>query len=311
MRHGRLVFSFGVLVCIALAASCREPTQITLRITTSEKCADLTGVQIVVGPDADIAQGRFAKHSPAAVTHDCTASGTTNLIGTLVVTPGQSAGIVIVAAGVTQGGVEGPEPAACADKDSEKHCIIARRSFSFIDHTSLTLPIDLDPLCVGKVCDPASTCFKGSCVNDAVGCQGDACGLPQETGTGSGSDASSSDGAYDADMDGAFADDGSMTDSGAHMDAGSMVDGTVFGMTDGSVPTCLFQPVPPMNMSMWTVCDSSLMDFTTGQDCAGGANPMRACCHCLCQHGGSMNMVVSCDIGQGIGTSCHPSSCMP
>ncbi len=217
-RRRRIFFSFGVLGCIALAASCREPTQITLRITTGEKCSDLTGVQIVVGSNGDVTQTRFAQHFAAAVTHACAPDGGTNVLGTVVVTPGTSTGTVVIAAGVNAPGAPGPDPADCADLANAKRCIVARRSFSFIDHTSLNLPIDLDPLCVGKTCDPASTCFKGACVNDNVACQGSECLLPQQTGSGSGADASSPDGAYDAES--ADADDAmSASDSGNPGDA--------------------------------------------------------------------------------------------
>ncbi len=302
-----MFFSSGVLVCIAIAASCREPTQITLRITTGEKCSDLTGVQIVVGSDAEVTQKRFKERFSAAVTHACSRDGTTNLIGTLVVTPGTSTGTVVVSAGVSTPGVSGPDPADCLDEKFAKQCIIARRSFSFIDHTSLNLPIDLDPLCVGKACDPASTCFKGTCVDAAVDCKGSSCVLPVENGNGSGSDASSSDGAYDAEvvdgagLDGGNANDGSGDTGSTVMDSSSTIDAK-------GVPTCLFVV---QGMSMVTKCDGSLGDVTGMDDCMGGTPPMNACCHCTCGQGINVGNVVSCEIGSVIGSSCHPIACMP
>jgi len=314
-QRRRLLLSFGVIALIAIAASCREPTQITLRITSGEKCTDLTGVQIVVGPDAEVTQRRFTQHYAAALTHACTPSGTDNLIGTLVVTPGQSSGTVVVSAGinlVVNGAVvPGPDPASCADATMSKQCIIARRSFSFIDHTSLTLPIDLDPLCVGKVCDPASTCFKGGCVPDTVGCQGESCLLPQESGQGQGSasDASSSDGAYDADIGDAFSidDSSTMTDGG---EGGTIVDATMESSTDANVPDCLFV-TDNMKMTMLTICDHSLGDNDDNKTCTGTANAMIACCHCRCTKGGNAGLPVSCEVGMGIGSSCHPTACSP
>jgi hypothetical protein len=295
--------SIGVLALLAIAASCREPTQITLRITTREKCSDLTGVQIVVGPTAEVTQSRFTQRYSAALTRACTPSGTGNLIGTLVVTPGASSGTVVVSAGVNLVSgpsgmvVPGPDPAACADPANAKQCIVARRSFSFIDHTSLTLPIDLDPLCVGKLCDPASTCFKGACVDATVGCKDGTCGLPQETGDGSGSDASSSDGSYDGDganLGDAMVDmDSGQTSSDAG-DSGSMI------LDAGGKPPLCYKSAPMV------ACAANVYGVgDAGMQCDGTPNPMVTCCSCTCP---SNAAVVSCDLVL-FASSCAPTGC--
>ncbi len=299
-RQRRLLFSFGVLACIAIAASCREPTQITLRVTTGEKCSDLTGVQIVLGGSAESTETRFKQRFSAAVTHACSADGTTSLIGTLVVTPGTSTGTVVVSAGVSAPGAPGPDPADCFDEKFAKHCIIARRSFSFIDHTSLNLPIDLDPLCVGKACDPASTCFKGACVNDTVGCQGSDCALPQETGNGSGGDASSSDGTYDADMGDVM----SLQDSGTAGDGGSQIVDAMpdadTGTYDGPAPRCGYA-------GAWYCMPNGTEGFGSGKKCDDSTMSGAQCCHCTCTSDAGINTIVSCDAYQSAFNSCHPT----
>ena len=296
MRRRKTALSFGVLAFVAVAVSCREPTQITVVIKTGETCSDLSGVEIVVGPDQKETQARFEQQFTAALSHECDPNG---LVGTLVVTPGGQGGTIVVAAGVRVGGAAAPDPAACATAENAKSCIIARRSFSFLSHTSLTLPIELDPLCVGKACDPASTCFKGACVNASVVCTDAECGLPQENpgqGTGGGHEAGSSDGAYDADLDGMSFDDvhdggndGTVvTDARPDADSGD-IDAAGLPLCGGVFANSA--SCDPMNG----------MGSTTPNACGGGG-PMGACCRCQCPTG-----VVTCSIfsSSGGSTSCR------
>ncbi|MDB5216727.1 MAG: Xanthine/uracil/thiamine/ascorbate permease family protein [Myxococcaceae bacterium] len=283
-----------MLASLAVAVSCREPTQITVVIKTGEKCADLSGVEIVVGADQQATQARFEQQFTAAVTHDCDANG---LVGTLVVTPGGTGGTIVVAAGVRVGGMPAPDPASCALPANVKSCIIARRSFSFLDHTSLTLPVELDPLCVGQACDPASTCFKGSCVDASVTCNDSACGLPQEhpgTGTGSGNEAGSSDGAYDADLDGMSFED--VVDSGNGGDATMVTDARADADSGDSGPTgtlCANQS----GFSAYCAPSNGNGDTTPG-GCGGGPGD---CCRCKCTMTAGF---VNCTVSTRIGASC-------
>jgi hypothetical protein len=294
MRRRKTALSFGVLAFVAAAVSCREPTEITVVLATGEKCSDLSGVEIVVGPDQGQTQKRFEQQFTVAVSHECDATGQ---IGTIVVTPGGSGGTIVVAAGVRVDGAPAPDPATCAVPENAKRCIIARRSFSFLPHTSLTLPIGLDPLCVGKACDPASTCFRGTCVDATVTCNGRDCGLAQEkpgSGTGSGNDASSSDGAYDADLDGTSFEDVVVVDSGK--DGTVVVDGgpdADSGDADASAgKTCLF---PTGNSASCDPMNGAGM-ATTGA-CGGGGLPGQACCMCTCPMGGMVTCTISSSAG--------------
>lgn len=284
-RVRKTALSFGVLAFVAIV-SCREPTEVTVRITSGEKCTALSGVQIVVGQSQAETQDRFEKGFTAAVTRSCDPTG---FIGTLVVTPGGSGGTIVVSAGVMVGGAPAPDPTTCADPVTAKSCIIARRSFSFVDHTSLLLPIELDPACVGKVCDPASTCFKGGCVAASVTCNGDQCGLPEEhpgEGDAGARESGSSDGAYDADLDGMSLDDTSSSgDTGTPItDASAEADSAGF---DASGATC-----GGGSGSFYCTQDGMHGHQTTGT-CGDPSNTSQNCCRCACPGSGK---VVACNL---------------
>jgi hypothetical protein len=274
---------------ITVAVSCREPTQVTVRITTGEKCADMSSVQTVVGPSPPVTQQRFEGRVTTAASEACDATG---LVGTLVITPGGESGSVLVAAGVRVGDVPPPDGATCADPETAKRCIIARRRFSFIDHESLTLPIHLDRLCVGKTCDPASTCFKGTCVDSNVTCNGSECGLPQEhPGEGDGGPSGSSDGAYDAELDGPGFEDADFDapDGTAVVDGGPDTDGSI----NPVAPSCGDAGGPEF-------CHHpSGKGMTTAGPCPGGAGNF--CCRCTC----GSSVVKTCEPTSFSG-SCNP-----
>ena len=290
-----------MLAFLAVAVSCREPTEITVVIKTGEQCADLSGVEIVVGPDQTQTQMRFEQEYTVALTHDCDSSGT---VGSLVVTPGGSGGTIVIAAGVRVGGAAAPDPTSCAMADVAKSCIVARRSFSFISHTSLTLPIELDPLCLGKACDPASTCFKGACVSASVTCNGSDCGLAQENpgqGTGGGNEAGSSDGAYDAELDGTSFEDVTPTPDSSGNDgmvvADAMPDG---GPETGSLRMCGFITAPSMGSPGSGACDPMNNFGTVTQGgCSGGAIA-DGCCRCRC----TSTTTVTCTVNPSM-TNCR------
>ena len=289
-RARKTSLSFGVLASFAVAVSCREPTQLTVRVSTGAKCSDLSSVELVVGPDQKETQQRFEKQFSTAVTRDCDSSG---WIGTLVVAPGGKTATIVVAVGVKVGGAPAPEPSACADGTAAEHCIIARRSFTFIVHTSLTLPVVLDPLCIGQTCEPSSTCFKGTCVDASVICNGSDCGLAQEhPGEGSGSEAGSSDGAYDADLDGSSFDDVSQVD--AADDAMTHTDAKVESGT-GSYPPCA-------SGGGSSFCVGGPNGTVTTGACATPTDKTKDCCHCACS-----GVIVTCEMPAQQGGSCGVS----
>jgi hypothetical protein len=303
MSRGRkTALSFGVLAFVAIVVSCREPTEVTVRITSGEKCAELSGVQIVVGRDPNETQQRFVDRYTTALTRDCDANG---LVGTLVVTPGGAGGTIVVAAGVTVGGAPAPDPTTCSDATVAKSCIIARRSFSFLEHTSLTLPILLDPLCVGQTCNRSSTCFRGACVPATVTCNGEQCGLveehPGEADAGA-TDGSSSDGAYDADLDGASFEDSPTVDDGATPVKDAMPEADTGGV-DASAYTC-----GGSGFSHFCGMNANNNGVISSGTCADPNDKSRDCCHCTCLGGA---IVARCDLSMSGASFYCNVSCPP
>ncbi len=189
---------FGGAVFVAFVVDgCREPTEVTLRISSDANCTDLRGVAISAAVDSRLAEDRSAS-SPGTVTRAC-ASG---YIGTIVVTPAEtgSTAAIVVTAGVLA-------PAEECKPPSYKGCIVARRRFAFVDHTPLTIPIGLEVDCRDVPCDAVTTCLHGKCVDARIGCDDRGCG---EVGGGSVTpDGGAPDGAIsDGSPDGARSDAG-------------------------------------------------------------------------------------------------------
>jgi hypothetical protein len=155
-----------VIGSVALSGACQDPTQVTLSIETNARCADLKGVNIIVGKEPRETEDRAITRFASTVTDACTPSpsGNGGHIGTLVVTPGEDRGSILVIAGFLS-------PASSCVPPLYQGCIVARRTFAFIDHASLRLPITLDPSCVDVPCDLNSTCSTNrQCVRSTVQC---------------------------------------------------------------------------------------------------------------------------------------------
>lgn len=71
-----------------------------------------------------------------------------------------------------------------ADGSCASGCVKASRSISYIQHTALDLPIELDKQCVDVECSPGATCFRGRCVDDRVICAltGKSCDVSDDGG---------------------------------------------------------------------------------------------------------------------------------
>jgi hypothetical protein len=121
-------------------------------------------VAIVVAQTPREAEDRMklGSFSAEVARGDCSADGHT--IGTLVITPSDATGAVIVRARFS----DTPD-ATCVAPDY-KGCIVARRSFSFIEHAAVTLPISLEAACVDVPCDVESSCRSGVCVSSTAAC---------------------------------------------------------------------------------------------------------------------------------------------
>lgn len=139
-------------------AECRDPTQITLEISTDAKCEDVRGTTIGVGRITELEE-----KSPVAQTEACSAAS--GRIGSLVVVPsGDKDGEVSIRV-VT--GV-GKSPEACVNDGYKGGCIVARRTIRYLPHTPLEMPIELGVDCLDIPCGATQTCYKGQCVSPTI-----------------------------------------------------------------------------------------------------------------------------------------------
>ena len=144
---------------LAALASCREPTQITLVVTSDVPCDRWKGAGISVGAPSTEDAVQFS-----TTTETCNASGA---VGTLVLVPSGSTDDT-VAIRVVAG--DGRSPDSCRPPAYGVGCIVARRRLHFLPHTALTLDIELRAACNGVACGPAETCDPRTrtCVTSAV-----------------------------------------------------------------------------------------------------------------------------------------------
>lgn len=191
------------LVC----ASCLDPTEITLEVTTDVRCEDTKGTTFTGGPNGETTE----RASPSTATDRCI----NGEVGTLVSTPSgdkdTGAAFVVVL------GVDRPA-SECTAANNFKGCVVQRRALRYVKHKPITLPIKMWLVCKDVACDAKSTCARnGKCVpaqiDDAESCadsgcypEGDKPGVP-----------SAEAGAADAPADGA--DGGPITDGGPMKDA--------------------------------------------------------------------------------------------
>jgi hypothetical protein len=201
-RHS---FSIAGLSLLASFFACREPTQITVDITTNTICPTepLTGPRLV---DVMFASG--VKINPKSfvevtTTDQCTPSDPGDqtdtkgfaTIGNLVLLPSAEdpSVDVLVVAGVELAGPSAEisplrlSSAECRDLIQAdgvgaiggKPCILSRRRLGFVDHTKLLLPVDLDSRCIGKKCGEDESCSKGNCIPIDVDCDASGCVEPK------------------------------------------------------------------------------------------------------------------------------------
>lgn len=143
------------LLAVALPAvtvvACLEPTQITLRIETDGRCAELrTG--IMAGE-----KGSLETSHPAAQTDGCKGP---DYIGSIVAIPTEEDDAEVAFKVVTSVGVLLDQ---CYDGNFGPDCIEARRALRYIPSTPLSLPIAMRDSCRGVVCRPDETCVDGQC----------------------------------------------------------------------------------------------------------------------------------------------------
>jgi hypothetical protein len=213
MRRAATARCLVLLASLGLAASCRDPTEITIVVSTDIPCAQLRGSSITVGLLHAIETQPTTTSSTS-----CDASGA---LGALVVVPSGAKGDTVAFKVV--GGL-GRDVLTCAPPYG-KGCIVARRAIRFVPYTPLRLNVPLHASCDGVSCGETETCVSGACVTAQIGdpgaCEGDGCGEAvlgpsQPDGGAGGSDGGSPEGGGDgASVDAPVAD-------GARQDASAL-----------------------------------------------------------------------------------------
>lgn len=186
---------FGVLCAGPLLIySCREPTQITVDLTTDLPCVGLpddAGATRPPVPGVFSGDGRVAlwvaadtpSPVPQVIARSCAQGASTAHVGTIAIVPSKSNDDrVVITAAIN---VRDPSKSdVCPGDPPSPDCIVARRTVGFIPHTPLTLPIHLALACAGVVCKKGETCENGTCVSDVVTCTSDSptCVGPTDAG---------------------------------------------------------------------------------------------------------------------------------
>ncbi len=155
-------------VLALLLTGCQEPTAIRVEVSVQADCAGpdatrsvLRSTGFVIG-GADLLASRPA---PFPVTEACTQGDPMSRVGDLVVTPGDGSdgriGLRVFA------GLDDTTAEACAAQCGPG-CIEVSRRLSFVDNTTLFLPIEARRSCVGVCCEDGETCQDGECVSDTI-----------------------------------------------------------------------------------------------------------------------------------------------
>ena len=260
MRRVHVVFVALVVVRLGTTAACKDPTQITVEITTDVKCTDLRGTSITVGDLAGL-------DDRPLTTQTTTCDPDRARIGSMVIVP-SGADDETVAIRVIVG--LGKDPATCLPPSYGPGCIVARRAIRFVPHTSLTLPIFLATSCNGIACGATDTCVQGNCrpatIPDPQACT---------TAAGCG--------------EGVLGSSGGPPVSGG--DAGDAGDG---GAAEASTTGCSSQPGSPCTSALAAGWSPLALSPSPSQACPAGyaANDLftdpgdagaAAACACTCQ----------------------------
>lgn len=141
------------------STACREPTQITLEITTDVACSDLHETSITVGTLSEL-----ELKEPSTATLACDPA--TGRIGSLVLIPSGSEDPAAVRVVTAIGGM--PSAYDCVAAGYQGGCIVARRALRYIPHTPLYLPVSMNVACIDVPCGSSETCVDGACVPATV-----------------------------------------------------------------------------------------------------------------------------------------------
>jgi hypothetical protein len=150
------------VIAFVLFVSCIDATAIDVNVSTDALCS--AEVAIVVAPTlAELANKLAAQEKPSAQKTGCVRPGDSpKFVGDIVLTPASAKNESAAFAVMTR--LDGAPPIVCGlPGPPDPQCIIARRSLSFVPHTTLVVNVDLLQSCAGVPCSLDQTCNKGVC----------------------------------------------------------------------------------------------------------------------------------------------------
>jgi alpha-tubulin suppressor-like RCC1 family protein len=163
--------AWAAISLLSLPSACRAPTQIKVLVRSNLSCAEASDVAINVGSAPRAVEDTLSKgYNTLALASTCDDRSGTADFGSVYLAPGQDTGAIVL-----RGTLKGQSPARCTKESGFANCIVARRRFSYVDHTTLTMTITLERACLNVPCAADSTCQGGRCVSSVVECSANAC----------------------------------------------------------------------------------------------------------------------------------------
>lgn len=206
-KHAAVLGAFALL-------SCKEPTQITLELSTTGQCPKqpIDDARMVDAAIAAANEKLSGDQSDAFITTTSQCDDPP-FIGSLVLVPaeertGDRVDVLVVAGFETDDekiamNADACEKARAANATGIEglNCVVVRRRLGFVDGLPITLPLEIQTACLGVECGEDLTCFNGGCVDPAVDCSTGRC--PDPGGGGSGGSGAGGAGGAGAGGDGA------------------------------------------------------------------------------------------------------------
>lgn len=151
---------------LLLAAACAEATQFELVLTTDIPCTMFRSAVINVATSVDSAQAQISDRIVDATTMNCKQiSPDVAEIGNIFVVPGDGQSTDSIGAVVVRVGVD-PVYAQDCLPPLYRGCVVAKRTFRYVPHTTLHLPIKAPLECLDFPCSSELTCVaKDKCVS--------------------------------------------------------------------------------------------------------------------------------------------------
>ncbi len=166
-RARKTTVAIGVVMTLAMMASCREPTQVIVEAHSNVVYQSGLVVSFTVGTPSET-------ESAVPTTETSDPWGADGFVGSLTVVPG-SADDAALAVKLVLGLHRRARDCMAPRYDG---CIVARRRLRYTPHERLHLPINLYLRCEGVPCDADTTCNAlGTCVTAQV--DPDSCSGPE------------------------------------------------------------------------------------------------------------------------------------